>query len=230
VYRDTNNNGTYQAGTDQLLSGVTVSLSQAGQQLAVGLTPATAGYLFADLLAGTYQASYVVPNGYLAASATTSTFTLSEGDTKDIFFPVRKKTPYDLELRKTVDKTTAQPGDILTYTLTVNNLGNSLGGTNILIRDTLPLGLEWIGDDGSLVSYADGGARVFRLPSLAAGMTAQFTFQTKIPTTLTTSTVYTNEARVISTSPLDTNSLNDIASATTTVNLLPNNTGGQEGG
>jgi hypothetical protein len=91
--------------------------------------------------------------------------------------------------------------------------------------------LEWKGDDGSLISYADGKDRVFKLPTLAAGMSAQVTFQARVPSTLTTSTVYTNEVRVISTTPLDTNPLNDVASATTTVPLQgASNEGGGTGG
>jgi hypothetical protein len=88
---------------------VTVSLSQGGNQLFVGLTPANTGIFFEDLLAGNYQAAYVVPNGYLASSATNTTFTLSEGDAKKLFFPIQKKSPYDLEIQKTVDKAVAQP-------------------------------------------------------------------------------------------------------------------------
>lgn len=58
--------------------------------------------------------------------------------------PEEPKTPaYDLI--KTVDKTTAKPGDTLKYTLTFKNTGET-DLTNVVIKDTLPAGLTAQGD------------------------------------------------------------------------------------
>jgi hypothetical protein len=122
VYWDSNNDGTYTVGSDTLLSGVVVSLSQNNKQLFAGLTSETQGYLFTNLLAGEYQASYELPYGYIAIASSSQAVRLNVGDTEELFFPVQKKTPYDVMVEKTVDKLTAQPGDLLTYTLTVKNL------------------------------------------------------------------------------------------------------------
>lgn len=57
--------------------------------------------------------------------------------------PEEKKPGYDLV--KTVDKTSAKPGDTLTYTLTFNNTGET-DLTNVVIKDKLPSTLTLTGD------------------------------------------------------------------------------------
>ena len=171
------------------------------------------------MLAGNYDATYVLPNGYLSAGSASKLFTLAEGDHQDIYFPVEVKTPYDLQVQKTVDKLTAHPGEMLNYTLTVQNLGNTFEGKNILVRDTLPNGLVYVGSTSSYVSYEDAGDRVRRIPSLAAGAIATISFQAQVSSSITTATTLTNAVKLISGSPTDTNPLNDTADISTSITI-----------
>ncbi|GHV26151.1 hypothetical protein FACS1894176_06290 [Bacteroidia bacterium] len=108
VYWDTDNNGKYQYGVDQLLSGVVVSMMEGTNQIAAGLTTA-AGHLFSPMLAGSYTAQYVLPNGYLSTNNTKKSFTLTDGEQIDMYFPVQKRDAYDLSVHKSVDKLVAKP-------------------------------------------------------------------------------------------------------------------------
>jgi hypothetical protein len=61
---------------------------------------------------------------------------------------------------------------------------------------------------------------------LVAGATVTLTFQAKVPAALSIPTTYTNTVKVVSTSPLDTNPLNDVASVMTTVTPKKSENGG----
>ena len=69
---------------------------------------------------------------------------------KDCTPPPVKKPGYDLV--KTVDKTTAKPGEVLTYTLTVINTGE-VDLTNVKVTDKLPANYQSVGE----AVIADGG-------------------------------------------------------------------------
>ncbi len=69
---------------------------------------------------------------------------------KDCTPPPVKKPGYDLV--KTVDKTTAKPGEVLTYTLTVTNTGE-VDLTNVKVTDKLPANYQSVGE----AVIADGG-------------------------------------------------------------------------
>lgn len=230
VYYDANDDGTYEYGIDQLLSWVTVSIYKEGKQIWVGLTLPEGGYVFKEMEAGTYDVVYTLPNWYIAKSQQKTTIQLWNGEIQDVYFPVQKKTLYDLGVQKTVDKTNANPGDTLVYTITVRNLGNIVVGKDILVRDVWPQWLEYISDDGKFSSYKDGEERVFKIPTLDAWATEIITLTAKVPTTATDATVYTNGVKVISGSPKETNLLNNESYVSTTISKKGSSTWWGNGG
>ena len=88
------------------------------------------------------------------------------------------------DLAKTVDKTTAEPGDTVAYTLTLHNTGN-IALTNVNIKDQLPDHMTLSGDptfDPDTTKYSgdlfkeDG----LTIDSVAAGATVTITYNAKI--------------------------------------------------
>ena len=59
----------------------------------------------------------------------------------------------DLSVFKTTDKTTANVGDTLTYSVTVTNNGPE-NTTNVKVTDQLPAGLAFVSASATLGSYA----------------------------------------------------------------------------
>ena len=82
----------------------------------------------------------------------------------------------DLSLKKTLNKTVANIGDEVEYTITVLNAGPNTA-TNVEIKDKLPLGLTYI-SSSTLIESA--GVLTGLASSIAKGATAIFTFKAKI--------------------------------------------------
>ncbi len=61
----------------------------------------------------------------------------------------------DLTIAKTVSPTTAKPGDIVTYTITVRNTGDA-DATNVVITDTLPPDLSFVHAKGRTMTWELG--------------------------------------------------------------------------
>jgi uncharacterized repeat protein (TIGR01451 family) len=68
---------------------------------------------------------------------------------------VDKECNSSYDLVKTVDKTSAKPGDTLNYTLKLTNTGNTTL-TNLVIKDELPNGLSLTGDVKADVTNGSG--------------------------------------------------------------------------
>ncbi|MDO8468365.1 MAG: hypothetical protein Q7S29_01245 [Candidatus Peribacter sp.] len=96
-------------------------------------------------------------------------------------------------MSKTDGHTTAQPGDTLTYTVSVTNT-STVNATNITVTDTLP----------SLVTFqsaSDGGTQAAGVLtwsglSIAAGATKQLTVQVQVSQAATNGAIITNYASV----------------------------------
>ena len=87
-----------------------------------------------------------------------------------------------LVVTKEVNVQRAQPGDTVTYTIRVTNVGDT-AIANVVVEDVLPQGLE----AGNVVASAgivttNGQTVSLSLPSLAAGETVVITLQTRIRT------------------------------------------------
>ena len=78
-------------------------------------------------------------------STTDQDKTEDDNNNNEVTTTVYNNCEYGYDLIKTVDKTTANPGDTLTYTLTFRNTGR-LDVTNVTIKDMLPAGVTMNGE------------------------------------------------------------------------------------
>lgn len=121
----------------------------------------------------------------------------------------------DLEVSKNASQSVADTGDELTYTIVVANSGPS-AATGVTAVDTLPAGVTFvsgIGPDGQALS-ANGRTVNVTIGTLDADATAQFTITAAINADVTQD--QTNNV-VVATPLNETNSNNNSASATTTI-------------
>ena len=99
------------------------------------------------------------------------------GTSYAVYTTVGKNPWLGLSITKTVDKTTAQPGDTLTYTITVKN-DTGAGLNFIAVRDTLPAGVELVDKPNSSLEL--NGTVEIMISSLAAGAEESFTITVKV--------------------------------------------------
>ena len=84
----------------------------------------------------------------------------------------------DLSITKTVDKTKANVGDELTYTITVKNARGAAAASNVVVEDTLPNGLQFVSSNPSPTSQ-NGQKLTWTFSSIAAGGSATITLKVK---------------------------------------------------
>ncbi len=120
----------------------------------------------------------------------------------------------DLQVKKSVSSSTAKAGDLVTYTLSVTNLGPD-DATTVTVTDSLPAELTYssctVSTGGSCSSQ--GGT----FSSLAANASATITLSGTLNSGLTRGMVVTNTASVQASSPDDPVSANNSDSASFTV-------------
>ncbi|MEG1558685.1 MAG: hypothetical protein RR228_01290 [Bacilli bacterium] len=82
---------------------------------------------------------------------------------------------------KTVDKTFAKLGDILTYTLNIHNSGN-VAANNVVVTDTVPAGTSYVASSvtSTLPFTGDPTSSIVLTSPIAAGSTATITFKVKV--------------------------------------------------
>jgi uncharacterized repeat protein (TIGR01451 family) len=103
----------------------------------------------------------------------------------------------DLQIQKSVNRLQANPGDVLTYTITVTNVGSE-DAANVEIWDTIPAGLAVLGEIYSATVNGTPGvsARIWDVPVIPGGggvFTVYFSVRID-PAMATGSMVFANSA------------------------------------
>ena len=166
VFIDNNDNGTYEPGIDDPLPNITVNLYSdtngngvldPGEPLVQTTSSDVNGeYLFGALPPGDYivdvdNLDVDIPGGYFAAKDELPV-TLTEGETYlDADFP------FVPLINKQVSLADANPGDELTYTITLNYPGSNLL-ENVTVTDVVPEGTTLVGSsvEGGLTQGTPG--------------------------------------------------------------------------
>lgn len=120
----------------------------------------------------------------------------------------------DLQITKSVSSSTAKAGDVVTYTLTITNLGPN-DASGVTITDSLPAELIF----SSCTATAGGtcSSQGGTFSTLAANATGTITIAGALVSGLTRGTVVTNTASVQASSPDDPVSTNNTSSVSFTV-------------
>jgi|Deesub1362A_J573_1020465.scaffolds.fasta_scaffold02718_3 uncharacterized repeat protein (TIGR01451 family) len=107
-----------------------------------------------------------------AGAPITATSTDSEGNTSE-FGPNRplQVVEVDLELTKTVDNSTPNVGDTVTFTVVVTNVDADDAATGVEVEDRLPAGLNYVSHVASQGTY-DPGTGVWELGTVGPGSSA----------------------------------------------------------
>jgi hypothetical protein len=137
---------------------------------------------------------------------------------KNVTFTLKEVFKPELSITKSVDKENAQPGDILTYTLSYQNTGQA-PATEVVISDDY--------DETHLNIYDNGGGTVsggeirWDLGTLENGVSAHKIFQAQIKTDLPFGITYINNQAVIDSDETDAQESNIVE---TIVNNQPSPT------
>ncbi len=111
----------------------------------------------------------------------------------------------DLGVTMSVSPASPSVGQNATFTVTVTN-GGSTGATGVQVFDLLPVGLDYVSDDGGGAWVP--GTGVWTIPSLAAGASATLHVVAAVAAT----GQVLNVAQITASTPLDTNPANNTAS------------------
>ncbi|MEG0138955.1 MAG: hypothetical protein RR703_03155 [Bacilli bacterium] len=126
---------------------------------------------------------------------------------------------------KTVDKANAIPGDILTYTLTLNNTGNA-SANNVVLTDIIPTGTTYVNGSvtATLPFTGDPNSTINLTAPIAPTTTETITFKVKVNNGNPITNPLLNKADVKYTFTVDPNNPNGVSkngtSNTVTTNVI----------
>ncbi len=249
VWEDYDQDGIQDAG-EPGISGITVTLESSGPDgtfgnaddviVATTTTTTTGDYLFSELAPGEYRVRVdpaslptdMVLTGRNAGTddavdsdADTDTgylsgVTLAMGD-EDLSHDAGVYVPYDLTIAKTVSATSATQGSVVTYTVTVTNVGPGTVHETVTVRDALPAGLSFVSvsaPTGWTCSQANGVVTCLSSSNIPAGTKADITIKTLITAKNGVSLVNTVEMETVSTVGID--GVNDIETGSAPILLV----------
>jgi len=163
VWYDTNKNGIQDANENGVQSVVVSLYDCSGSFVKSTTTDGNGEYFFADLLPGDYKVKFNLPSTYSFSTANQGTndnedsdadittgysscVTLADGENNlsvDAGIFVEEVTQQsDISLTKTADKISAKNGDVVTFTVTVSNIGPN-DATNVSAKDFLANGFNF---------------------------------------------------------------------------------------
>jgi len=117
----------------------------------------------------------------------------------------------DIVATKTVNKETPAEGEVVEFTVTIQNTGPA-DGTNILVVDSVPPGLTYLYHFTDPPSTYDPGTGQWEPPPLMVGSSATIRIGAKVDAG-TAGTWITNTANAVATTPLDCDATNDLVTA-----------------
>ena len=125
----------------------------------------------------------------------------------------------DLRITKSVSSSSFVPGDLVSYTITLSNLGPD-DASNIQVTDVLPASVAFVScaATNSGVCSGSGNDRTVVYSSLVSGATSTISITATVNQGVADGTSVSNAASVSALYPNDPNAANDSASATFTVN------------
>jgi len=103
-----------------------------------------------------------------------------------------------LEMTKMATPTAQALGDVVTFTITVQNTGTA-PAFDLVIGDTLPTGLTYVSTSASLPSAdvtVSSQSLTFRISTLANGSSTSFTYQARVDTSATVGVDLINDAQL----------------------------------
>src|SRR5262249_8294027 len=106
---------------------------------------------------------------------------------------VTSAAPPTLTLQKAVDKTSANPGETLTYSLAYQNTGQQTA-SNVVIVDQLPNGVTFQGSPSSPQLVNNGQAVQFTIATVGPGASGSVSFTVQIQGNVTNGTQISNTA------------------------------------
>ncbi len=197
VFVDQDHDGIQTTG-DTPLEGVLVTLISNGTVVSTQTTNATGNYLFTGLTPGIpYSVSFTTPTGYSATLANqggngalnsdpvggiSTPISLSAGEQNlDLDAGFVKLLPV-LELTKTVNRSRAALGQVVSYTITLTNSGLGLA-TGVVVSDTFTAGVSPVAGSvatstGTFTQSSNGLG--WTLDQLPAGATATLTYSASL--------------------------------------------------
>jgi LPXTG-site transpeptidase (sortase) family protein len=209
------------AATDNPISGAKVELQDSANKLFTMNTDPNGWYTFTNTITTPISAGSATirasKTGYLSRSATP--FLLAGQNTRQDF----SLDTVDLLFTKSDGLTTVIPGQTITYTMVISNVG-TIPATSVAITDVLPSALTFITDTlGVTRTNPAALTYVWKLKDdIDPGKAVRFKMRVRVADSLPSpATAITNQARTTTRSP-EANTSNNIAQDTTTSTGTPN--------
>ena len=89
----------------------------------------------------------------------------------------------EVQIDKSVDSNTAEPGDYLNYTITLSNKRKGDTAAYVWVNDTLPSGVTYVSDTSGLTPTVNGDTYTYPYTNLAGGDTVTFVITVRVDDT-----------------------------------------------